>query len=80
VARASDLICDLLQKGRIITDTLDRRPLTFPEDGSVLQVVERMRAAQASMAIVSGRAGTITGVVTSTDLLETILGKGQQEK
>jgi predicted tellurium resistance membrane protein TerC len=80
VARASDLICDLLDKGRISTDTLDRRPLTFPEDGSVLQVVERMRAAQASMAIVKGRAGTITGVVTSTDLLETILGKGQQQR
>jgi predicted tellurium resistance membrane protein TerC len=80
VARASDLICDLLEKGRISTDTLDRRPLTFPEDGSVLQVVERMRAAQASMAIVNGRAGTITGVVTSTDLLETILGRGQQER
>jgi hypothetical protein len=32
------------------------------------------------MAIVKGRAGTITGVVTSTDLLETILGKGQQER
>jgi CBS domain containing-hemolysin-like protein len=79
VARASDLICDLLEKGRISRDTLDRRPLTFPEDGSVLQVVERMRGAQASMAIVSDRAGTITGVVTSTDLLETILGKGQQE-
>ena len=80
VARASDLICDLLEKGRISKDTLDRRPLTFPEDGSVLQVVERMRGAQASMAIVSDRAGTITGVVTSTDLLETILGKGQQEE
>jgi predicted tellurium resistance membrane protein TerC len=80
VARAPDLICDLLEKGRISTDTLDSRPLTFPEDGSVLQVVERMRAAQASMAIVSDRAGRITGVVTSTDLLETILGKGRQEK
>jgi CBS domain containing-hemolysin-like protein len=80
VARAPDLICDLLEKGRISTDTLDTRPLTFPEDGSVLQVVERMRAAQASMAIVSGRAETITGVVTSTDLLETILGKGRQRK
>jgi CBS domain containing-hemolysin-like protein len=79
VARAPDLICDLLEKGRISTDTLDRRPLTFPENGSVLQVVERMRAAQASMAIVSDKAGAIKGVVTSTDLLETILGKGQQD-
>jgi CBS domain containing-hemolysin-like protein len=80
VARASDLICDLLEKGRIGADTLDRRPLTFPEHGSVLQVVERMRAAHASIAIVNGRAGTITGIVTSTDLLETILGRGQQER
>ncbi|HEX5998873.1 MAG TPA: CBS domain-containing protein [Hyphomicrobiaceae bacterium] len=80
MARAFDLICDLMEKERISTDTLDRRPLTFPEGRSVLQVVERMGAARASMAIVNGRAGTITGVVTSTDLLGTILGGGQQER
>jgi hypothetical protein len=30
------------------------------------------------MAIIHGSGGTLTGVVTSTDLLETILGKGTE--
>ena len=77
VARAPDLVCDLLENGRINLATLDRKPLTFPEDGSVLQMVEQFRAAAVPMAIVNDGSGAIKGVVTSTDLLETILGKGR---
>ena len=78
VARAPDLVCDLLQDGRINPDTLEKEPLTFPEDGSVLDLVEQLRNARVPMAIVHGSGGALTGVVTSTDLLETILGKGTE--
>ena len=44
-------------------------------DGSVLHAVERLRHAAVPMAIVNDARGTLTGVVTSTDLLQTILGE-----
>jgi CBS domain containing-hemolysin-like protein len=80
IARAPDLVCDLLQDGRIDLATLDRKPLTFPEDGSVLDLLEQLRDARVPMAIVNGSGGALTGVVTSTDLLETILGERQQPR
>jgi CBS domain containing-hemolysin-like protein len=79
VARAPDLVCDLLQDGRINPDTLEKGPLTSPEDGSVLDLVEQLRNARVPMAIVNDSGGNLTGVVTSTDLLETILGKGRDQ-
>jgi CBS domain containing-hemolysin-like protein len=75
VARAPDLICDLLEKGRISTETLEGNPLTFPQDGSVLHLVEQLRRSEVPMAIVHDECGALKGVVTSTDLLETILGE-----
>ena len=48
-----------------------KKPLTLPEDGSVLDLVERLRDARVPMAIVNDGGGEIKGVVTSTDLLET---------
>jgi predicted tellurium resistance membrane protein TerC len=79
VARAPDLVCDLLQNGRIDPGILHREPLRFPEDGSVLDLVEQLRDADVPMAIIHGSGGVLTGVVTSTDLLETILGKGTEQ-
>ena len=75
VARATDLICDLLEKGRISTETLESNPLTFPQDGSVLHLVEQLRRSQVPMAIIHDNGSALRGVVTSTDLLETILGE-----
>ncbi|MFZ0850652.1 MAG: CBS domain-containing protein [Hyphomicrobiaceae bacterium] len=75
VARAPDLVCDLLQNGRINPATLDKKPLSFPEGASVLDLVEKLRGARVAMAIINGGGGALTGVVTSTDLIETILGK-----
>ena len=79
VGRTVDLICDLLQKGRISIDALEGKPLTFPGDASVLEVAEKLRGASVPMVIVNDADGTIKGVVTSTDLLETILGKGKKD-
>ena len=79
VARAPDLVCDLLQNGRIDPDKLHGKPLSFPEEGSVLDLVEQLRDADVPMAIIHGSGGVLTGVVTSTDLLETILGKGTEQ-
>jgi len=80
VARAPDLVCDLLQNDRIDPTTLEKKPLRFPEEGSVLDLVEQLQDARVPMAIVHDGGGTLTGVVTSTDLLETILGKGAEQR
>ena len=79
VARTPDLICDLMQKGRISPETLVSESLTIHEERSMLEVVEQLRGALVPMAIVNDGAGAIKGVVTSTDLLETLLGNGRQE-
>jgi predicted tellurium resistance membrane protein TerC/CBS domain-containing protein len=78
VARAPDLVCDLLEKGRIDPATLDRQPLVVAEHESVLHMVERVRGARVPMAIINDRAGAITGVVTPSDLLKVILGSQPQ--
>ena len=75
VARAPDLVCDLLQSDHIDPNTLEKNPLSVREEGSVLDLVEQLQEARVPMAIVHDDGGTLTGVVTSTDLLETILGK-----
>jgi predicted tellurium resistance membrane protein TerC len=84
VARAPDLICDLLRTGRIDPQTLETKPLTLSEEESVLQLVEKLRGAEVPMAIVNDKRGALSGVVTTTDLLETILGeklaRGQHEQ
>ena len=77
VARAPDLVCDLLEKGRIDPATLDREPLVVTERESVLHMVERVRTARVPMAIINDEAGAIKGVVTPSDLLKVILGGSQ---
>jgi len=79
IARAPDLIRDLLEKGRIDPATLDTKPFTFPEDGSILHLVERLRGVRIPMAIINDRSGSIGGVVTSTDLLQAILGDAREQ-
>jgi putative hemolysin len=74
VARAPDLVCDLLEKRRIDLATLERAPLTIPDDRSVLEIAERIRAARVPLAVVRDRSGGIQGVITPTDLLGAILG------
>jgi CBS domain containing-hemolysin-like protein len=80
VGRTADLICDLLQNGRISLTILEREPLTLAENVSVLNLVERLRDARVPMAIVNDDGGEIKGVVTSTDLIKTILGEQHQQK
>lgn len=74
VARAPDLVGDLLGKGRISEQDLET-PLHFYEDDTVLHVVERFQSTRVAMAVISDRSGNLTGVVTATDLLHTLIGE-----
>jgi predicted tellurium resistance membrane protein TerC len=75
VARTHDLIRDLLQQGRIDLNTLEK-PLAIAEDRPVLELMEKLRPTSVPMAVVRDQRGALNGVVTSTDLLQTILGLG----
>jgi CBS domain containing-hemolysin-like protein len=51
------------------------RNLPLKQTGELIHVVEQLRRVAVPMGIVNEARGTLTGVVTSTDLLRTILGE-----
>jgi CBS domain containing-hemolysin-like protein len=74
VARAPDLVRDLLAKKHIDTVTIDRHPLTILGDEPVLQLLERAHDTRVPMAIVRDHSGATIGVVTSIDVVQLIFG------
>jgi putative hemolysin len=69
---------DLLVQG-FIGESSDLRPLLraclfVPESMEALSVLERFKQTGSHLALVTDEYGTITGLLTSTDILETIVG------
>jgi predicted tellurium resistance membrane protein TerC len=79
VAMTRDLMCGLLNTGRITLDGAVHEPLLVREDLDVLGMVERLRGAPVQMAIVTDAAGAVVGIATPTDVLETILGERPED-
>ena len=78
VARAPDLVRDLLEHGRIELKTLERRPLILKETESALRAIEQIRHASVQIAIVQNESGAVSGVVSATDILRAIVGRRDQ--
>jgi predicted tellurium resistance membrane protein TerC/CBS domain-containing protein len=79
VALTQELLCGLLNDGRLSLSGREREPLVVPRSMSVLDVVERLRDSPVQMAVVRGDSGQVEGIVTPMDVLQAIVGDMPEE-
>jgi CBS domain containing-hemolysin-like protein len=79
VASTRDLLCSLLDHGRIDAQSVIRKPLMVLESLSVLRLIEEFRSAPLQVALVVDEYGSILGLITPTDVLEVIAGEFPDE-
>jgi CBS domain containing-hemolysin-like protein len=76
IAVTQELMCGLLNEGRLSLAGRERRALVVPKTTSVLDVIARLRRSSTQMAIVTAESGKIAGIVTPMDVLAAIMGDG----
>ncbi|MGD2162998.1 MAG: hemolysin family protein [Anaerolineales bacterium] len=74
VVRAEDLLSQSLQRKPFNIEEILRPPLFVPESISVLNVLQQMRSDRAHIALVFDEYTGLNGLVTLTDILESIAG------
>ncbi len=78
VARAKDMLMDLMQHGAIQPATI-RKPLMVPEGAGVIALINDLRQSKGHMVIVINEFHVMSGVVTPVDVLEAIAGEFPDE-
>lgn len=74
VVHIIDLLTQSLRGEPLNLETLIRQPLVFPEKLPLLQALEQFRNARTHFAFVVDEFGSIEGIVTLSDVMETIAG------
>ncbi|MDI9219906.1 TerC family protein [Pantoea sp. EA-12] len=74
VVHVIDLLHQSLHSNQLDLRALIRQPLIFPERLTLLQALEQFRHARTHFAFVVDEFGSVEGVVTLSDLMETIAG------
>ncbi|AYA40755.1 TerC family protein [Xenorhabdus nematophila] len=74
VVHVIDILNQQLTHNAFDLRQLVQQPLIFPESLSLLQALEQFRQAQTHFAFVVDEFGSVEGVVTVTDVMETITG------
>lgn len=74
VVHVIDILNQQLTHNTFDLKQLVQQPLIFPESLSLLQALEQFRKAQTHFAFVVDEFGSVEGVVTVTDVMETITG------
>lgn len=69
-----DVLKQQLSQAPLELRTLVRQPLIFPEQLTLLSALEQLRLAQTHFAFVVDEFGSVEGIVTLTDVMETIAG------
>lgn len=78
VARAKDMLRDLMQFGAIQPTTI-KRPLFVQEGTGVIALINDLRTSRGRMVIVKNEFNVMCGVVTPIDVLEAIAGEFPDE-
>lgn len=78
VARAKDMLRDLMQFGAIQPTTI-KRPLFVQESTGVIALINDLRTSRGRMVIVKNEFNVLCGVVTPIDVLEAIAGEFPDE-
>jgi putative hemolysin len=75
ILSAKDCLARVLNNEPIRLNEMIHKPLIVPESVSTLQMLESFRESPAQVALISDEYGSILGLVTQNDVLESIVGE-----